>query len=61
MLEPWIINEIVRREEDRRRCDRPRLELPLADPQWPGEGDPGMDHDERGHSVPDRGVVIMKM
>jgi hypothetical protein len=61
MLEPWIINEIVRREEDRRRGDRPRLELPLSDPQWPSEGDPGMDHDERGHSVPDRGVVIMKM
>jgi len=61
MLEPWIINEIVRRGKSRRQSDRPRLELPLSDLQWPGEGDPGMDHDERGHSVPDRGVIIMKM
>jgi hypothetical protein len=61
MLEPWIIKEIIRREEDRRRGDRPRLDLPLPDPRWPADGDPGMDHDERGHSVPDRGVVIMGM
>jgi hypothetical protein len=61
MLEPWIINEILRRDDERRRGDRSRLELPLPDPQWPGDGDPGMDHDERGHSVPDRGVVILGM
>jgi hypothetical protein len=61
MLEPWIINEIFRREEDRRGGDRPRLELPVPEPDWPGDGDPGMDHDERGHSVPDRGVIIMGM
>jgi hypothetical protein len=61
MLEPWIINEIVHREENRRRGDFPRLEIPLPRPDWPGDGDPGMDHDERGHSVPDRGVIIMGM
>lgn len=61
MLEPWVIDEILRREEDRRSGDRPQLELPVPDPEWPGAGDLGMDHDERGHSVPERGVVIMGM
>ena len=39
MLEPWIIDEIRRREEERRRGDRPQLELPVPDGQWPGESD----------------------
>ena len=56
MLEPWVIDEILRREEDRRSGDRPQLELPVPDPEWPGAGDLGMDHDE-----PERGVVIMEM
>jgi hypothetical protein len=61
MLEPWIIDRIRRREEERRRGDRLQIEAPAPDPQWPGDGDPGMDHDERGHSVPERGVVILEM
>ena len=57
MLDPWIIEEIRRREEERRR-DREanRVELPLESPKY---------HD-RGNPVPpaedsDRGVVIIDM
>lgn len=63
MLEPWIIDEIRRREEERRRGDRPQLELPVPDGQWPGESDPGMVDvdDERGDRAPERGVAIIGM
>lgn len=61
MLEPWIINEIRRREEERRRGDRPQLELPVHDGQWPSDSDPDVDHDERGDRAPERGVVIIGM
>lgn len=34
MLDPWIIEEILRREEDvRRERERPRMELPLDAPR----------------------------
>lgn len=57
MLEPWIIEEIRRREEDeRRRNQRPQLEVPI----WPEEG-PGADTDDRGDEEPQRGVVIIGM
>jgi hypothetical protein len=60
MLEPWIIDEIRRREEERRRGDRPQLELPLPDPYWPNEGDSGGSYDQ-GDKAPQRGVVIIGM
>jgi hypothetical protein len=59
MLEPWVIDGILRRERDRRRVDRPPLELPVPDPELPSNSDPGTDYHERGNSVPERGVVIM--
>jgi hypothetical protein len=31
MMEPWIINEILRREEERKRGERPQLELPVPE------------------------------
>jgi len=59
MLDPWIIEQIRRREsEERRRREQPMLELPLPEPgpdeyerpaQWPGE--------PQG----ERGVVIIGM
>jgi hypothetical protein len=58
MLEPWIIDEIRRREEERRRGDRPQLELPLPDPQWAPDGD---SKSEQGDRSPERGVVIIGM
>jgi len=61
MLEPWIINEIRRREEERRRGDRPQLELPLPERDWREEGDFGDAHDQQGDRAPERGVVIIGM
>ena len=60
MLEPWIIEQIRRREEEerRRREERPFLELPLADENWPTRNEP----DERDkRDDPKRGVVIIGM
>lgn len=60
MLDPWIIEEIRRREEERRR-DREagRVELPLESPKYHDRGNPGTS------PVPDeenrRGVVIIDM
>jgi hypothetical protein len=59
MLEPWIIDEIRRREEERRRGDRPQLELPVPDPCWPNEGD--RSQRDQGDKAPERGVVIIGM
>jgi hypothetical protein len=58
MLEPWIIEQIRRREEERRRQEeRPVLELPLMEyPPYP------MDHDYEDHPEDQespRGVVII--
>ncbi len=60
MLEPWIIDQIRRREEERRRGERPQLELPVPDlPSDNGsEGDAGEGGDE---SEPTRGVAIIAM
>jgi hypothetical protein len=60
MLEPWIIDEIRRREEERRRGNRPQLELPVPDPSWPSDSD--NDHrGNQGDKAPERGVVIIGM
>ena len=59
MLEPWIIEQIRRREEEerRRRDERPFLELPLADENWPTH----KESDEPKRDEPQRGVVIIGM
>jgi hypothetical protein len=61
MLEPWIINEIRRREEERRRGDLPRLEIPLPQPPWPDDGGVGGERDKQGDDSPERGVAIIGM
>jgi hypothetical protein len=62
MLEPWIIDEIRRREEERRRGERPQLELPLPERDWQEDGDLGDARDDRqGDRAPERGVVIIGM
>ncbi len=33
MLDPWIIEEILRREEERREHERGRIELPIDAPR----------------------------
>ena len=62
MLDPWIIEEIRRREiEERRRREereRPVLEVPRHVPVDPGhEGQPDDGHDEDDEE--ERGVVIV--
>jgi len=61
MLEPWIIDEIRRREEERRRGERPRLDVPIPEPHWPAEEDVGELGEGRGDRPPERGVVIIGM
>src|SRR4029434_3733489 len=62
MLEPWIIEQIRRREEEeRRRHERPQLELPLPEPIWPPtrtHSDNPSHHDEE-EDEPKRGVIII--
>lgn len=54
MLDPWIIEEIRRREEEeRRQRERPVLEIPLEAPIHPGQGGKPEDQKE------ERGVVIV--
>lgn len=70
MLDPWIIEQIRRREEEERRNrEQPFLELPVPEmPRWPsrndsidGERDRDRDRDREpeGEDAPKRGVVII--
>ena len=53
MLDPWIIEEIRRREEEERRQERPVIELPLEAP-YPVTTPQGKPEDKE-----ERGVVIV--
>ena len=57
MLEPWIIEQIRRREqEERRRNERPQLEIPSGDRDRSGEPPPWhRREDERDPSERERG------
>jgi hypothetical protein len=59
MLEPWIIEQIRRKEaeERRRREERPFLELPLANENGP----PPRSVPDDNRDEPKRGVVIIGM
>jgi hypothetical protein len=69
MLEPWIIEQIRRREEEERRRierDRPRLELPVNDPSWPPhereqerDQEDDREREDEDDREPKRGVVII--
>jgi hypothetical protein len=61
MLEPWIIDEIRRREEERRRGQRPQLELPVPHREWKPDGDFGDAQEPTADDGPERGVVIIGM
>jgi hypothetical protein len=58
MLEPWIIEQIRRREEERRRGERPQLELPVPHDPRPPARDP-RDPEESEDDEQKRGVVII--
>jgi len=56
MLDPWIIEEILRREEEKRREQDRRIEAPLHSPRWdPAEANPppAPPREERGVAVID--------
>ncbi len=53
MLDPWIIEEIRRREEDRRREQDSRLELPLEPPRYHEAPVPPPEEIDRGVTVID--------
>ena len=62
MLEPWIIEQIRRREEEeRRRHERPRLEIPLRDERRRPEFGGRRREPEEDRDAPQRGVVIIEM
>jgi hypothetical protein len=54
MLDPWIIEEIRRREEEERQHrEQPVLEIPMDLPVYPNSGNPSPPQGE------ERGVVIV--
>ena len=54
MLDPWIIEKIRRREEDRLKDEGRRLELPLESPSYEDRGEASSDEgEERGVTVID--------
>ncbi len=66
MLDPWIIEEIRRREREERqhRDERPVLEIPLDRPTFPDRPSfpsdtPREPGEGGGQKNPDRGVVII--
>jgi hypothetical protein len=64
MLEPWIIDQIRRREEEeRRRSERSQLELPVPETSEDRPGSDAGDEDggDNGDTGTKRGVVIIAM
>jgi hypothetical protein len=61
VLEPWIIEQIRRREEEERRRERPRLEIPARDERWKPdrEEDRERSGEDEDREKTDRGVVII--
>ena len=57
MLDPWIIEEIRRREEEERR-EQPALEIPHHTPEHPSEKESGK-KEQGGEGDPPRGVVVV--
>ncbi|MBP6628027.1 MAG: hypothetical protein KA297_01275 [Kofleriaceae bacterium] len=63
MLDPWIIEEILKREKERRDGERPRADLPLeGPPRYKDSGEypvpsPSPPPSEEG----ERGVIIMEI
>lgn len=62
MLEPWIIEQIRRREEEqRRRYERPQLEMPIAEEPWPVRNEAEDEEPLPPPEEPKRGVVIISL
>ena len=63
MLEPWIIEQIRRREEEeRRRNEQPRLEIPIRDDRYKRDRPEDEEDDEnKDRDGGNRGVVIIEI
>jgi len=63
VLEPWIIEQIRRREEEeRRRQEQPRLEIPVRDDRWKRDRpEDEEDEEKKDREEGNRGVVIIDM
>ena len=63
MLEPWIIEQIRRREEEeRRKHEHPRLEIPVRDDHWKRDRPEEEEDDEnKDREEGNRGVVIIEI
>jgi hypothetical protein len=57
MLDPWIIEEILRREEDERRKQERRIEMPLESPSRYHDITPSTSNPQPAEG--DRGVVVI--
>ena len=53
MLDPWIIEEIRRREESDHRSEQPVLEMPLPRPEEEDQAVRDEDEVERGVAIVD--------
>ena len=61
MLDAFIIEQLRRREEaEKRKQERPRLELPLHDGSSYGRTEPSRDRDEDAEEKSERGVIIIE-
>jgi len=63
VLEPWIIEQIRRREEEeRRRNEQPRLEIPIRDERYKRDRPEDEEDDEnKDRDGGNRGVVIIEI
>jgi hypothetical protein len=64
VLEPWIIEQIRRREEEeRRRQEQPRLEIPVRDDRYKRDRpeDEEEEDEKKDRDGGNRGVVIIDM
>ncbi len=59
MLDPWIIEEIRRREEEQRKIDqRPVIEMPLHGPRPDDQTEQGKPNPD---DAPQRGITVIDL
>lgn len=56
MLDPWIIEEIRKREDPVLEAEQPMLEIPLERPERPEQAVQDEDETERGVEIVDFGI-----
>ncbi len=56
MLDPWIIEEIRKREDHFQEAEQPMLEIPLERPERPDQAVQDEEEAERGVEIVDFGI-----